>query len=73
MPIVKITGQGLLAISFLVALLWACVIGERAMVRRAQLDRVRVLRDYQRLQERRAEPAIAPIHPMPERVFVNAG
>jgi hypothetical protein len=73
MPIVKITGQGLMAISFLVALLWACVIGESAMVRRAQLDRVRVLRDYQRLHQQRSEPVVAPIRRLPARTVVSAG
>ena len=73
MPIVKITGQGLLAIAFLVALLWACVIGVSVLVRRAQLDRVRVMRDYERFQRQRTEPVAAPVRRAPGRTVVNAG
>jgi hypothetical protein len=74
MPLVKITGQGLLAIAFSVALLWACLIGERAMVQRAQMERFRMLRDFQRFQrEQRLDPATAPARLHPPRHLFTAG
>ncbi len=74
MPIAKITGHGLIAIAFSVAGLWACVIGDRAMVRQAQIDRLRVMRDFQHFQNRlRTEPAAAPTFRAPARPVVSAG
>ena len=51
MPVAKITGQGLFAIACSVALLWACLIGERLMLHAAANQRDRVLRDIERLQK----------------------
>jgi hypothetical protein len=45
MPIAKITGEGLVAISMSVALLWTCVIGQRALADRAYAERVQVMRN----------------------------
>lgn len=74
MPIAKITGHGLLAIAFAVALLWACVIADRTMSRRAQVDRVRVMRDFQHfVRQQRSQPVVSPIPLHPERAVVNAG
>jgi hypothetical protein len=50
MPIVKITGQGLAAIAFSVALLWGFIIAENSLERQAYTERARVLRDVQFLQ-----------------------
>jgi len=62
MPVAKITGQGLLAIACSVALLWGCVIGERAMLRGAAAERIRVLQEIQQLQRKpRPIPAAAPL------------
>ena len=73
MPIAKITGQGLAAIALSVALLWACLIGERVMVRRAYTQRAQVMRDLQRMQRsNRSEPVSAPVH-LPRRVRATAG
>ena len=78
MPIAKITGQGLAAIALSVALLWACLIGERVMVRRAFAERTLLIRDLQRMQRRgpgstqRSEPVSAPVH-IPHRERVTAG
>jgi hypothetical protein len=78
MPIAKITGQGLTAIALSVALLWACLIGERVMVRRAFTERALLMRDLQRMQRtgpastRRSEPVLAPVH-LPRPVRVTAG
>ena len=52
MPIAKITGQGLAAIGFSVALLWGCVIGERLQRRDALRQRERVLREVRLLRHR---------------------
>jgi len=56
MPIGKITGQGLSA----VALLWGCWLGERQVMRRATLERARVLRDIERLRRPQPQPVSAP-------------
>jgi hypothetical protein len=63
LPIAKITGQGLAVIAAAVALLWACVIGERVVSLRASAQQVRVLRDLQRMQylQRHSQPAAAPV------------
>ena len=55
MPIAKITGQGLSAIALSVALLWACLIGERGLVRQADVKRAQALEEIRRLR-RQAEP-----------------
>lgn len=61
MPIVRLTGHGLAAIAFAVALLWGCVIGEHRLENRAAADRTRVLRDVERLQRQyRLEPVSLP-------------
>ena len=74
MPIARITGSGLAAIGVSVALLWGCVIGERAMVRRALTERAQVMRDIERLQRRqRTEPVSLPSPRTPHRVRVTAG
>lgn len=74
MPLVKITRQGLTAIGFAVALLWGCVIGERRIEERANVERVRVLRDIERLQrQQRVQPASSPslLRPRPARVVAG--
>lgn len=55
MPVAKITGQGLSAIALSVALLWACLIGERGMVRQAEVQRAQALEGIRRLR-RQVEP-----------------
>jgi hypothetical protein len=55
MPIAKITGQGLSAIALSVALLWACLIGERGLVRQADVKRSQALEEIRRLR-RQVEP-----------------
>jgi len=74
MPIVKITGQGLLAIALSVALLWGCLIGQRVAARWAFAERARVLRDLSRMKRRqRAQPVSAPNPFLPHRARVAAG
>ena len=50
MPIARITGQGLAAIAFSVALLWACFIGERVMVHQALAQRTQLMRELHQMQ-----------------------
>jgi hypothetical protein len=74
MPIARITGQGLAAIALSVALLWACFIGERLMVRNAVDQRAQLMRELHRMQrDRRAQPVSAPAHrgAHPTRVTVG--
>jgi hypothetical protein len=74
MPIARITGQGLVAIALSVALLWACFIGERLMVRHSLDQRAQLMRELHQMQRgRRAQPVSAPIRPgaHPARVTVG--
>ena len=74
MPIAKITGQGLVAIAFSVALLWVCVISQRVMVKHARQERVRLMQDIERFQHRpRPEPVSAPARLRPPRARTRAG
>jgi hypothetical protein len=73
-PIIKITGQGLLTIAVSVALLWGCIIGERLTARRAFSERAKVLRDISRMRRRRrAQPVSAPAPFTRHRARVAAG
>ncbi len=64
MAIAKITSSGLKSIGILVVILWACILGERLIVQRANqectqaLTKIRVLR-----MKKRAEPVSAPARP----------
>jgi hypothetical protein len=63
MPIAKITGQGLAAIALSVALLWACFIGERLLVRHTLDQRAQLMRELHQMQrDHRAQPVSAPSH-----------
>lgn len=72
MPIAKITGQGLAAIACSVALLWACLVGERVTVRHARREHARVIRDLHFMQtHRRVEPVSIPVPVTPRGVRVG--
>jgi hypothetical protein len=74
MPIVRITGQGLSAIALSVALLWGCLIGQRAMAQRAFSERAEVLRGISRMHRTQpAQPVSAPVPRIPHPVRVAAG
>jgi hypothetical protein len=74
MPIVKITGQGLLAIAFSVTLLWGCIIGERVTARRAFSERAKVMRELSKMQRRpRTQPVSVPAPFARHRARVTAG
>jgi len=60
MSVAKITRPGLAALALSVAALWGCLIGERVIVRQAERERARVLRDLGRLQKRVPRPVSAP-------------
>ena len=45
MPVARISGEGLIAMAFAVLMLWACLLGERALTRQAYAERVQVMRD----------------------------
>jgi hypothetical protein len=62
MPIAKITGQGLAAIAVSVALLWACVIGQRVLQSRAVEERMQVMRQLQPSQGKWPRPVSFPEH-----------
>jgi hypothetical protein len=63
MPIAKITGQGLAAITLSVALLWSCFVAERLISQRSLTRRAQVMRELRQLQlqQHRAEPASTPV------------
>ena len=74
MPIARITGQGLAAIAVSVALLWACFISERLMVRQTLARRSQLMRELHQLQrDRHVEPVSAPSPhgPQPTRITVG--
>jgi hypothetical protein len=63
MPIAKITGQGLAAIALSVALLWACLIGERMLVSQTLAQRAQVMRELHQMQrEHGTQPVSTPAH-----------
>jgi hypothetical protein len=75
MPIGKITGQGLSAIAFSVALLWTCLVGERVTWRNANAQRIRALREIEQLRQRfrRPTPVSAPAPRQAVRSAVTVG
>ncbi len=69
MAIAKITRQGLAVIASLVILLWGCVIGERVVVQRANLEAYRALRDLELLRaKKKAQPVSVPAPAIPRPV-----
>ena len=64
MPIASVTRQGLTAIAIGVCLLWACIIGERILISRANAGTEEALREIRLLQiKNRRQPASTPSHP----------
>ena len=60
MPLARITNQGLVAIACAVALLWACILGERVLMTRAYAERAAVMRTLAPAGIRHAQPVRAP-------------
>jgi hypothetical protein len=75
MPFAKITGQGLAAIAFSVALLWGCFIGERVMVHQALAQRMQLMRELHRMQRdhNSTQPVSIPSPIGPHRARVTLG
>jgi hypothetical protein len=70
MPIAKITGQGLASMALAVGLLWACVIGERVLVERAETEAAETVRAMHILQRKaRRIPAGVPARLPPAPVI----
>jgi len=62
--VAKITGQGLMSIAILVALLWTCLICQRVTLRRANAGAAQVMRAMRELRlKNRRQPAAAPARP----------
>ncbi len=73
MALARITGQGLTAIALLVALLWACLVGEHVIVRNANQVAWRALYENHVMQMRRqAQPVRVPT-PVPQPANPNLG
>lgn len=51
MPLLRISSAGLASIAFLVAMLWGCILTEKAIVREARRETGRVLRDLREMRE----------------------
>jgi len=61
MPLIKITGQGLISIAVLTGLLWSCVIVENLTVQRARANAYQALQQIRALQlKKRITPAKLP-------------
>jgi hypothetical protein len=74
MPIAKITGQGLAAITCSVALLWGCIIRERVERRKAFDERERIVHEVKLMQRRiRSVPVSDPSPFQHHRPHVAAG
>lgn len=72
--VVKITGQGLVSVAILVALLWTCLIGERIVFGRAADDAAQVMRAMRELRlKTRREPAAAPARSPHARLHIKLG
>ena len=74
MPIAKITGQGLAAIALSVALLWACLIGERLLVSQTLAQRAQLMRELHQMQrDRGTQPVSTPVRPATHSSRVAVG
>jgi hypothetical protein len=72
--IARITGQGLTSIAVLVVLLWACAIGERVIVDRADGESAKAVRAIHSLQlKNRRQPAATPVRPTRHRQRPEVG
>ena len=68
----RISGVGLMSMAALVAILWACILGERLIVDRANREFSRAIVEIRQLQlKKQAEPASAPVSP--RRVHPSIG
>ena len=64
MALARITRQGLVSITMLVAILWGCLLAERRISRESRIETYRALRDIRYLKfKRRVEPVSRPLPP----------
>jgi hypothetical protein len=64
MVLAKISGAGLVSIATLVAILWACILGERVIVQRANREFTRTMTELRQLQlKKQTVPASLPAPP----------
>jgi hypothetical protein len=61
MPVAAITKQGLGTMAILVAALWGCLLGERLIVSRANLEMGQALREIGRMQAKVRQPLVRPL------------
>jgi len=72
--IAKITRPGLAGMAVSVALLWSCLLGERVIVHRANVEQARALYHLQQLRQLRpAEPVSTPVPLLRYRISSAAG
>lgn len=74
MATVKLTGQGLSAIAVSVGLLWGCIVGERVIIRHANLQADRTRQELRQLKVRRySQPVATPALKLPRPVAPVVG
>jgi hypothetical protein len=72
MMLAKISGAGLLSMAGLVAILWACIVGEHMIVSRANREFSRTMTEIRQLQmKKQAEPASLPSPPRSVRPSIG--
>ncbi len=72
MALTGISNRGLLAIAFLVAILWGCILGARVTERRAIEETEALLRSGRKLQVAKPEKPTTPRPPFPVTAFARA-
>lgn len=73
MAVAGITRQGLAGMAISVALLWGCLLGERAIVRQASMEQARALRTIESLRGSQAQPVSTPAPQIPHPLRPTVG
>ncbi len=73
MPLIKITRSGLAAIACSVALLWACILCEQIVTRRARAGQAEAIRCIERLQNKQHPSQITVPSTRPRQGRYNDG
>jgi hypothetical protein len=72
MMLARISGAGLISIAVLVAILWACILGEHLIVKRANREFSRAMIELRQLQiKKRTVPASLPAVPHSARPSIG--
>jgi hypothetical protein len=61
MATARITGAGMGSIAMLVAVLWACILGEHLIVQRANREYSQAMTEIRQMQKKRVMPVSAPV------------